>query len=65
MRTKTWSFERTIFPRRFGQNGRGAKGRSQSQRQFEPGAKAMLKVETMRQIVHGLLEISKHIYDFI
>ena len=65
MLTKTWSFERTSFPLKFGQNSRGAKACSQSQRPDEPQIKAELEVENRKDIVYGLSDFSKHIYYFI
>ena len=65
MRTKTWWFEKTTFPIKFGQNGRGAKARSRSQRQYEPRTKAISKVESTRDILHSLFEFSKHFWYFI
>ena len=65
MRFKTWSFERTTFPLKFGQNGRGAKARSRSQGPYEPRIKAICKVESRKDIVYGLFDFSKPIYYFV
>ena len=59
MCTKTWSFEKTTFPLTFGQYGRGAKARSQSQRRYEPGIKGIWKVENTKGIVYSFFDISK------
>ena len=65
MRTKTWLFERTTFPLKFGQNGRGAKARSRSWQQHEPPEKAILEVESRKDIVYTSFDFSKHISFFI
>ena len=65
MRTKTWSFEKTTFPLKFGQNGRGAKARSQSQRQNEPQNKAIRKVGTRKFFLHSFFDFPKLVYYFI
>ena len=65
MCTKTWSFEKTTFPLNLGQNGRGAKAHSRSQWRDEPRTKAMWKVESRKDIVHGLFDFSKVIFFFI
>ena len=54
MRTKTWSYGRTNFPLKSGQNGRGTKARSQSQGPHEPPNKAIWNVESRRSNVYGL-----------
>ena len=56
MRTKTWSFEGTMFPQKFGQSGRGAKARSRRKCRYEPQTKTIWNVESMKDIVHGLLD---------
>ena len=56
LRTKTWSFEKTTFPLKFGQNGCGAKVRSLSQWRYEPRTKAIWKVESTKDIVHSFFD---------
>ena len=65
MRTKTWSFVKTIFPRKFGHIGRGTKARSRRQRGFQPGIKAICEVRTTENNVHSLFDFSKLVYYFI
>ena len=65
MRTKTWSFEKTIFPLRFGPNGRGVKAHSRSQRLYEPQTKTIWREDGMRNIVHTLFHFSQTIYYLI
>ena len=62
MRTKTWLFEKTTFPLKFGQNGRGAKARSLSQRRIQPGIKTICNAETWKKIVRSLFDFSKLVY---
>ena len=58
MRTKMWSFEKTTFPLKFGQNSRGGKPRSGSQRRYEPDTKTIWKAESMEDIVPSLFDFS-------
>ena len=54
MRAKTWLLERTTFRLKFGQNGRGAKARSQGQKPYDPQTKAIWSVESTKDMLYGL-----------
>ena len=62
MRTKTWHLEKTTFPLRLGQNGRGAKARSRSQGPYGPWTKAIWNVEIKEDILDGSSHFFKPIY---
>ena len=63
-RTKTWFFEKNIFPLIFRQNGCGAKADSRSQEPYGPCIKALWTAESTREIVYGLFDFSRPIYFF-
>ena len=62
MRTKTWLFEKTPFPLKFGQNDCGAKACSRPQRQFEPRINVIWNVEITDNILLSLCDFSALIY---
>ena len=65
MRTKTWPFKKTTFPLNFCQNGRGAKAGSQNPGTYGPRNMTKQSLESKKNIVYSMFDVSKRICYFI